>query len=92
MSEFEIHYFADKVFVHRWPKNSPSWSDSLQKKLDLLLQEKEISDQITNKVKLENNNLKNQLSKNKTDAVLNVATHREFNPQYINLESVKTNI
>ena len=37
MSEFEIHYFADKVFVHRWPKNSPSWSDSLQKKLDLLL-------------------------------------------------------
>ena len=34
MSEFEIHYFTDKVFVHHWPKNSPAWSDSLQKKLD----------------------------------------------------------
>ena len=34
MSEFEIHYFTDKVFVHHWPKNSPQWSDSLQKKLD----------------------------------------------------------
>ena len=34
MSEFEIRYFADKVFVHHWPKNSPVWSNSLQKKLD----------------------------------------------------------
>ena len=34
MPEFEIRYFADKVFVHHWPKNSPVWSDSLQKKLD----------------------------------------------------------
>ena len=32
-----MQYFADKVFVHRWPKNSPSWPDSLQEKLDLLL-------------------------------------------------------
>lgn len=37
MPVFQIHYFADKVFVHRWPKNSPSWSDTLQEKLDLLL-------------------------------------------------------
>ena len=37
LSEFEMQYFADKVFVHRWPKNSPSWPDSLQEKLDLLL-------------------------------------------------------
>ena len=37
MSKFEIQEFADKVFVHRWPKNSPSWPDSLQEKLDLLL-------------------------------------------------------
>ena len=55
---------------------SSSWEDNvlldgpaLRKKLDLLLQEKEISDQITNKVKLENNNLKNQLSKNKTESI-----------------------
>ena len=34
MPEFEIRYFADKVFVHHWPKNSPVWSNSLQKKLD----------------------------------------------------------
>ena len=35
MSEFEIRYFTDKVFVHHWPKNSPVWSNSLQKKLDV---------------------------------------------------------
>jgi hypothetical protein len=35
LSEFEIRYFADNVFVHHWPKNSPVWSDSLQKKLDV---------------------------------------------------------
>jgi len=35
LSEFEIRYFTDKVFVHHWPKNSPVWSDSLQKKLDV---------------------------------------------------------
>jgi len=34
LSEFKIRYFADKVFVHHWPKNSPVWSNSLQKKLD----------------------------------------------------------
>ena len=33
LSEFQINFFADKVFVHHWPKNSPSWSDSLQKKI-----------------------------------------------------------
>ena len=37
LSESEMHYFADKVFVHHWPKNSPSWSDSLQKKIDASL-------------------------------------------------------
>ena len=35
---------------------------ALKNKLELLLQEKEINDQITNKIKLENENLKNQLS------------------------------
>lgn len=28
-------YFADKVHVHHWPKNSPTWSESLQSKLDI---------------------------------------------------------
>ena len=36
---------------------------ALKNKLELLLQEKEINDQITNKIKFENENLKNQLSK-----------------------------
>jgi len=26
-----MHYLADKVFVHHWPKNSLEWSNSLQK-------------------------------------------------------------
>ena len=30
-----MHYLADKVFVHHWPKDSPIWSDSLQQKLDV---------------------------------------------------------
>ena len=35
MSDYPIHYLADKVFVHHWPKNSLEWSNSLQKKLDI---------------------------------------------------------
>ena len=34
MSEFQITYSAEKVFVHHWPKDSPIWDNSLQKKLD----------------------------------------------------------
>ena len=34
MSKSKIHYLADKVYVHHWPKNSPTWSESLQQKLD----------------------------------------------------------
>ena len=30
-----MHYLADKVFVHHWPKDSTIWSDSLQQKLDV---------------------------------------------------------
>ena len=41
----------------------------LRNKLDLLLQEKEINDQITNKIKIENENLKEQLSKNQIDLI-----------------------
>ena len=35
LSQETIHYLADNVFVHHWPKNSLEWSDSLQKKLDI---------------------------------------------------------
>ena len=34
MSDSEIHYTSDKIHVHRWPKDSPVWDDSVQKELD----------------------------------------------------------
>ena len=34
MSETQISYLAEKVFIHHWPKDSPSWDESLQKKFD----------------------------------------------------------
>ena len=34
MSNNEIKYLADKVHVHRWPQNTPIWSNSIQKQLD----------------------------------------------------------
>ncbi|MFQ5782883.1 MAG: hypothetical protein ACE5GR_07505 [Nitrosopumilus sp.] len=34
MSNSEIHYNSEKVHVHRWPKDSPQWGDSVQKELD----------------------------------------------------------
>ncbi len=42
---------------------------ALKSKLELLLQEKEINDQITSKIKLENETLKNQLSKTQIDLI-----------------------
>ena len=34
MSDSETKYLAHKVFVHRWPKDSPEWDDSVQQELD----------------------------------------------------------
>ncbi len=34
MSEDQISYLAEKVFIHHWPKDSPLWDESLQKKFD----------------------------------------------------------
>ena len=42
---------------------------TLKKKLDLLIKEKEINDQITNKIKTENENLKRQLSNNQIEII-----------------------
>ena len=30
----EIVYFADKVFVHRWPHDTPVWTESIKNQLD----------------------------------------------------------
>jgi len=37
LSDSQMRYLADKVFVHHWPKDSPIWPDSLQQKLDVLI-------------------------------------------------------
>ena len=42
---------------------------TLKKKLDLLIKEKEINDQIMNKIKIENENLKSQLSNNQVEII-----------------------
>ena len=42
---------------------------TLKKKLDLLIKEKEINDEITNKIKTENENLKKQLSNNQIEII-----------------------
>jgi len=34
-SDSTIEFFADKVYVHRWPQNSPIWSKQVQEKIDL---------------------------------------------------------
>ena len=34
MSFSEVRCFSDKVFVHRWPHNTPLWGDSVKKQLD----------------------------------------------------------
>ena len=34
LSDAEIRHFSDKVHVHRWPRDSPIWDDSVQKELD----------------------------------------------------------
>ena len=31
----KIEFFADKVYVHRWPQNSPIWPKPIQEKIDL---------------------------------------------------------
>lgn len=34
MSDFHLEYTADKVHVHRWPKDSPIWDKSTIAQLD----------------------------------------------------------
>ena len=36
-SESEINSLAEKIHVHRWPMNSPSWSSSFTQEIDLHL-------------------------------------------------------
>ena len=66
----------DQEKIEQQKNEASSWNNgnlldgpALRKKLDLLVQEKEINDQITNKIKLENENLKDQVSKNQIDLI-----------------------
>ena len=34
LADSEIQYLADKVFVHRWPHDTPLWGDSVKKQID----------------------------------------------------------
>lgn len=34
MPDFEIKYLAEKVHIHRWPLDTPEWSDSTKNQLD----------------------------------------------------------
>jgi len=40
-SESEINFQANKVYVHRWPLNSPHWSQSFTEEIDYLNKNKE---------------------------------------------------
>ena len=57
--------------VSSWDNNVLLDGPALRKKLDLLVQEKEINDEITNRIKIENESLKDQLSKNRMDLINN---------------------
>ena len=60
---------------------------TLRSKLELLLKEKEINDQITNKIKLENENLKSLLSESKTE-LLNKQNTIETQNKTINSHNI----
>ena len=66
----------DEKKIEKEQQQSSSWENNilldaptLRNKLELLLKEKKINDQITNKIKLENENLKNQLSISQVDLI-----------------------
>ena len=57
LSDSEIHYLADKIFVHRWPHDTPLWADDLKKQLDESINKNPEKKQVTVKnttVKIEN--------------------------------------
>ena len=57
LSDSEIHYLADKIFVHRWPHDTPLWGDDLKKQLDESINKNPEKKQVTVKnttVKIEN--------------------------------------
>ncbi len=52
MIDSKIEYLSDKIHVHRWPKDSPIWDDSTQKKLDDSINKNPEKKQVTIKEKI----------------------------------------
>ena len=46
MIDSEIRFLADKVHVHKWPQDTPIWSDLIQKKIDDSINKKTTQKQI----------------------------------------------
>ena len=46
MSDSEIKYLAEKIFVHRWPHDTPLWSNSIKKQIDECINKKSGQKQI----------------------------------------------
>jgi len=38
--DYELSFQAEKIFVHRWPHNTPEWSQEIKSKLDLTINKK----------------------------------------------------
>ncbi|MGY5142432.1 MAG: hypothetical protein ACW9WZ_05235 [Nitrosopumilus sp.] len=38
--DYELEFQAEKIFVHRWPHNTPEWSKEIKSKLDLTINKK----------------------------------------------------
>ena len=38
--DYELKFQAEKIFVHRWPHNTPEWSQEIKSKLDLTINKK----------------------------------------------------
>ena len=57
MNSNKIQYFADKVFVHRWPHDTPLWGEEIKKNLDDLINKNPDKKHITvkdNVIQIEN--------------------------------------
>ena len=47
MSDFTMSYLAEKVFVHRWPHDTPEWGHSVKNQLDDSINKKQGQKKVT---------------------------------------------
>ena len=46
MTDSKIKFLADKVHIHKWPQDTPIWTDSIQKKINDSINKKTTQKQI----------------------------------------------